>query len=39
MLMPAIGFDRVMDFYFPELKAWHDEAIKVYNIMHGGKSG
>jgi len=39
MLMPAIGFERVMGFRLPELKAWHDDAVKVYRATHGVKSG
>jgi hypothetical protein len=39
MLMPALGFERVMNFYMPELKAWHNEAVGVYNAMHGVKNG
>jgi hypothetical protein len=35
MLMPAIGFQTVMDFHWPELKAWHDVAITTYKNMKG----
>jgi hypothetical protein len=35
MLMPAISFDTVMDFNWPELKAWHKIAIQTFKSMRG----
>ena len=35
MLMPAIGYDTVMKFHWPELKAWHNVAIDTYKAMKG----
>jgi len=34
-IMPAVGFDRAMDFRWPELAAWHKAALEVYKNMRG----
>jgi hypothetical protein len=34
-LMPGIGFEAVMKFHWPELKAWHNAAIETYKVMKG----
>jgi hypothetical protein len=34
-MMPSVGFDTVMGFSWPELKAWHGAAFEVYKNMRG----
>jgi hypothetical protein len=33
--MPAMGYDTVMYFNWPELKSWHEIAIKTFKAMRG----
>jgi len=33
--MPAIGFDNVMGFSWPELKEWHGAAFDVFRKIRG----
>jgi hypothetical protein len=37
MLMPAIGYEAVMHFNWPELKGWHEIAIQTYKTMRGSE--
>jgi hypothetical protein len=34
-MMPAIGFNTVMNFNWPELKEWHSAALEVYKNFKG----
>jgi hypothetical protein len=34
-MMPALAFDRVMEFNWGELKAWHSAALEVYKNFRG----
>jgi hypothetical protein len=35
MLMPAVSYETVMNFNWPELKGWHEVAIKTFKSMRG----
>jgi hypothetical protein len=35
ILMPAIPYDTVMNFHWPELKSWHEVAVATYKALHG----
>jgi hypothetical protein len=35
MLMPAAGYETVMDFNWPQLAAWHKTAVTAYKAIHG----
>jgi hypothetical protein len=35
MLMPAIGYETVMGFNWPELRGWHGIAVKTFKTMRG----
>ena len=39
MLMPAIGYEAVMKFHWPELKAWHRIAIETFKAIKGINNG
>jgi hypothetical protein len=34
-LMPAIGYETVMRFNWPELKSWHEIAVQTVKAMRG----
>jgi hypothetical protein len=34
-LMPAISYQTVMGFNWPELKGWHETAVAAYKALHG----
>jgi len=34
-IMPAIPYDRVMGFTWPELRDWHASAVAVYGETRG----
>jgi hypothetical protein len=33
--MPAIGFDTVMNFDWPEFKGWHETAVRNFKRIRG----
>jgi hypothetical protein len=35
MLMPAMGYDTVMNFNWPELRGWHEVALKTFKSIRG----
>jgi len=35
MLMPGMRYETILDFNWPELKAWHSIAISTYKTMRG----
>jgi hypothetical protein len=35
MLMPAVGYENVMNFNWPELKGWHEIAVKTFKSIRG----
>jgi hypothetical protein len=35
ILMPALGYETVMNFHWPELKSWHEVAMQTYKSMRG----
>jgi hypothetical protein len=36
-LMPSMGYDTVKEFYWNDLKNWHESALKTYKKIHGVK--
>jgi len=37
VLMPGMSYETVTSFNWPELKAWHEIAVKTFKAMHGIK--
>jgi hypothetical protein len=35
VLMPAIGYENVMSFNWPELKSWHGIAVNTFKSIRG----
>jgi hypothetical protein len=35
MLMPAMSYENVMNFNWPELKSWHETAVQTFKAMRG----
>lgn len=37
ILMPGFSFDTIMEFYWEELKMWHEKAIQTTKKLRGSK--
>jgi hypothetical protein len=35
MMIPAIGYEAVMNFNWQELKSWHEAALATYRAIKG----